>query len=62
MKITKDDKDARNIAWAIAKKIGKEGTKPSPYFQPVIDSGFVDKRLVWLANRAINDGLKKAGL
>jgi len=52
----------RDVGWAIAKSIGKIGTQAQPFVKPVVDSGFPERRLVWLANRAITSGLTKAGL
>lgn len=56
------DRSIKAVSWAIAKKIAQQGTKAQPFVQPVIDSGFPNRRLVWLANRATNKGLRKAGL
>lgn len=32
-----DSKKAQSVAWAIAKKIEKEGTDPKPFFRPAIN-------------------------
>ena len=33
-------KDARSIAWALARSIAKKGTKASPFFEPAVESGW----------------------
>jgi len=61
-RIATGDRNVRNVAWAIAKKIAREGVKPQPFVQPLIDSGWPQQRLNYLANKAVKTGLKKAGL
>ena len=33
-------KDARSMAWALARSIAKKGTKARPYFEPAVESGW----------------------
>ena len=33
-------KDARSMAWALARSIAKKGTKARPFFEPAVDSGW----------------------
>lgn len=33
-------KDARSMAWAMARSIAKKGTKARPYFEPAVESGW----------------------
>ena len=33
-------KDARSIAWALARSIAKKGTKARPFFEPAVESGW----------------------
>ncbi|PHS70532.1 MAG: hypothetical protein COB22_07860 [Cycloclasticus sp.] len=57
-----DPKRIKAVSWAIAKKIARQGTKAQPFVQPVIDSGFPQRRLNQLANKGVSIGLRKAGL
>ena len=56
------DRSIKAVSWAIAKKIAQQGTKAQPFVQPVIDSGFPQRRLNQLANKGVSIGLRKAGL
>ena len=33
-------KEARSMAWALARSIAKKGTKARPYFEPAVESGW----------------------
>ena len=33
-------KDARSMAWALARSIAKKGTKARPFFEPAVESGW----------------------
>lgn len=33
-------KEARSAAWALARSIAKKGTKPHPFFEPAVESGW----------------------
>ena len=33
-------KDARSMAWALARSIAKKGTKSRPFFEPAVESGW----------------------
>lgn len=33
-------KEARSMAWAMARSIAKKGTKPHPFFEPAVESGW----------------------
>ena len=33
-------KDARSMAWALARSIAKKGTKDRPFFEPAVESGW----------------------
>jgi len=57
-----DSKAAARVTESIRWKINEFGTKPQPFVQPVIDSGFPQRRLNQLANKGVSIGLRKAGL
>lgn len=38
IKLGMDEKEAKKVAWAIAMKIAKEGTKPRPFLRNAIDA------------------------
>lgn len=50
----RDWKEAESIAWAIAKKIAREGTKPHPFFTPAIT-----KNQTTIIN-TVRDAIRKA--
>lgn len=52
----------RDLAWAIRRKIGSQGIKAQPFVEPLIASGFPQRRLQQLVDKAAQRAFKKAGL
>lgn len=51
-----DHKVSKAIAWAMARKIAKEGTRPHPFFVPAIDKN--KGRIQEALQQAINDAIR----
>lgn len=51
-----DRKLARQVGWAMAVKIAKEGTKPHPFFAPAIDKN--KTRIIERIQNEINDAVR----
>jgi hypothetical protein len=56
------DFTSRDLAWAVRRKIAQSGIKAQPFVKPVYDSGFPQRRLQQLVDKAARKTLKKAGL
>jgi len=56
----KDEAEARQVAWAVQRKIARDGTPAQPYMAPAAEA--MDDRAGLLINQGINAGLRAAGL
>ncbi|PHS23504.1 MAG: hypothetical protein COA83_09710 [Methylophaga sp.] len=54
--------DLSDLAWVIRRKIGLRGSKAQPFVQPVVASGFAQKRLKQLVEAAAQKTVTEAGL
>jgi len=57
----REPKERLRVAEKIMWSINQRGTKPQPFVQPLVDSGWPQQRLNFLANKGVRNGLKRAG-
>lgn len=55
-----DEDEAERVAWAVQRKIAREGTPPQPYMEPAAEA--MDDRTRLLIQQGMQAGLRAAGL
>lgn len=57
-----DFRARRDVTWAVARKIRRDGIAPQPFFRPVAEDPAWTDRLNDRARQAVTDGLRSAGV